>query len=81
MRLCREEATKLAGADAAKGDAGDMTRFLAIHFPHKLSPLMRDTLAHPRIVEVLTRAIGPNVAVSSISACWTASGGVLCSTM
>jgi phytanoyl-CoA hydroxylase len=61
MRLCREEATKLAGADAATGDAGDMTRFLAIHFPHKLSALMRDTLAHPRIVEVLTRAIGPNV--------------------
>jgi ectoine hydroxylase-related dioxygenase (phytanoyl-CoA dioxygenase family) len=61
MRLCREEATKLTGADAARGEADDMARFLAIHFPHKLSPLMRDTLAHPRIVEVLTRAIGPNV--------------------
>jgi ectoine hydroxylase-related dioxygenase (phytanoyl-CoA dioxygenase family) len=61
MRLCGEEAAKLSGADAARGDAGDMARFLAIHFPHKLSPLMRATLAHPRIVEVLTRAIGPNV--------------------
>lgn len=61
MRLCREEAAKLTGGDAAVGAADDMGRFLAIHFPHKLSPLMRETLAHPRIVEVLTRAIGPNV--------------------
>jgi len=61
MRLCREEATKLRGAETARGEATDMARFLAIHFPHKLSPLMRETLAHPRIVAVLTRAIGPNV--------------------
>ena len=60
-RLCREEAAKLAGADAAPGDPNDMARFLAIHFPHKLSRLIRATLAHPRILEVLTRAIGPNV--------------------
>src|ERR1700737_4917630 len=58
MRLCREQAMTLTGADAARGDAGDMARFLAIHFPHKLSPLMRQTLAHPQIVEVLTRTIG-----------------------
>ena len=61
MRLCREEAVKLRGAEGARGEATDMARFLAIHFPHKLSLLMRETLAHPRIVEVLTRAIGPNV--------------------
>jgi phytanoyl-CoA hydroxylase len=61
MRLCRDEAGKLKGGDAAVGTAGDDSRFLAIHFPHKLSKLMYDTLAHPRIVEVLTRAIGPNV--------------------
>lgn len=35
--------------------------FLCIHFPHKLSPLARSMLAHPRIVEVLTRIVGPNV--------------------
>jgi ectoine hydroxylase-related dioxygenase (phytanoyl-CoA dioxygenase family) len=58
-RLCESEAAALKGAEAATGD--DMARFLAIHFPHKLSPLMRATLAHSRIVEVLTRAIGPNV--------------------
>ena len=60
-RLCREEAEALSGAEASTGSADDMGRFLAIHFPHKLSPLMLATLAHPRIVDVLTRAIGPNV--------------------
>ncbi len=33
----------------------------AIHFPHKLSPLVRRTMGHPRLVEVLTQVIGPNV--------------------
>jgi ectoine hydroxylase-related dioxygenase (phytanoyl-CoA dioxygenase family) len=61
MRLCREEAAGLTGAEAAAGDADDMGRFLAIHFPHKLSPLMRSALAHPCILDVLTRVIGPNV--------------------
>jgi ectoine hydroxylase-related dioxygenase (phytanoyl-CoA dioxygenase family) len=61
MRLCREEAEKLAGGTEATGAVEDMGRFLAIHFPHKLSALMRETLAHPRITEVLTRGIGPNV--------------------
>lgn len=34
---------------------------LAIHFPHKISPLMRQTMAHPAITRVLTDIIGPNV--------------------
>ncbi len=34
---------------------------LAIHFPHKLSPLMRATLAHPAIIGVLQQIIGPDV--------------------
>jgi ectoine hydroxylase-related dioxygenase (phytanoyl-CoA dioxygenase family) len=34
---------------------------LAIHFPHKVSPSMRAVMRHPRIVEVLTRLIGPDV--------------------
>ena len=36
-------------------------RYICIHFPHKISPLMRETLAHPAVVDVLTRVIGPNV--------------------
>ena len=61
MRLCREEAVRLSGADASTGDMDDIGRFLAIHFPHKLSELMLATLSHPRIVDVLPRTIGPNV--------------------
>lgn len=34
---------------------------LAIHFPHKISQPMRDAMRHPRIAEVLTTLIGPNV--------------------
>jgi ectoine hydroxylase-related dioxygenase (phytanoyl-CoA dioxygenase family) len=34
---------------------------LAIHFPHKLSPLVRETMAHPAIARVLTQLIGPDV--------------------
>ena len=34
---------------------------LAIHFPHKLSPVFRATMRHPAIVEVLTALIGPDV--------------------
>lgn len=38
-----------------------LRRYNAIHFPHKLSALIRETMAHPRLVEVLVRIIGANV--------------------
>ena len=34
---------------------------LAIHFPHKVSARMRAAMHHRRVVEVLTRLIGPDV--------------------
>jgi phytanoyl-CoA hydroxylase len=34
---------------------------LAVHFPHKVSPLMRQMLSHPPIVKILTTLIGPDV--------------------
>ncbi|HEY1425910.1 MAG TPA: phytanoyl-CoA dioxygenase family protein, partial [Caulobacteraceae bacterium] len=34
---------------------------IAIHFPHKISPLMRAAMTHPKVVEVLTSIIGPDV--------------------
>src|SRR5207302_8225162 len=45
------------------GDSDDdvMRRYLCIHFPHKLSPLMLGYVRHPRVVEALTTVIGPNV--------------------
>ena len=52
------------GLEPAGRDSPDdevIRRSACIHFPHKLSPLVRDTLAHPAVVSALTEVIGPNV--------------------
>jgi phytanoyl-CoA hydroxylase len=62
--LCRNRDEMIAGIDCAANTATDeeaMRRVLCVHFPHKLSQTMHRALAHPRITEVLTRIIGPNV--------------------
>ena len=54
----------ILGADIVNAGArGDevLQRVLAIHFPHKASPVMRHMLSHPGIVEVLVRLLGPDV--------------------
>jgi len=38
-----------------------LKRYVAIHFPHKISPLIRDFIAHPEITGVLTRIVSPNL--------------------
>jgi phytanoyl-CoA hydroxylase len=38
-----------------------LRRYLCIHFPHKISPLMLEVARLPAVVDVLTRIIGPNV--------------------
>ena len=38
-----------------------LRRYLCIHFPHKISQVMLGYLGHPRIANVLTQVIGPNV--------------------
>ncbi len=38
-----------------------IAKYLCIHFPHKISQVMHAYLAHPVIVDVLTRVISPNV--------------------
>ncbi len=48
-------------ADAAEPDADVLKKYVAIHFPHKISPLIHDYLAHPALVGVLTGIVGPNV--------------------
>ncbi|MEM7576392.1 MAG: phytanoyl-CoA dioxygenase family protein [Planctomycetota bacterium] len=50
-----------AGPHDGQSDLNVLKQYLCIHFPHKFSPLMRDTLAHPALVETLTRLIGPDV--------------------
>jgi len=53
----------IAGAEtrAGRSDQALVGDILAIHMPHKISPLMRAAMAHPRVVEVLKSLIGPNV--------------------
>ncbi len=62
--ICRGQRGEVRGiepGDPGESDEEVSRRYLCIHFPHKISPLMRETLAHPRIVGVLERIIGPNV--------------------
>jgi phytanoyl-CoA hydroxylase len=48
-----------AGSDTPDDEV--VRRYACTHFPHKLSPLMRDALAHPAVVSALTEVIGPSV--------------------
>ncbi len=46
---------------AELADADVLRRYLCIHYPHKVSSLIRSTIAHPRLVPALTAVVGPNV--------------------
>ena len=63
-RVCRGELGDVRGVEPAnpgEPDADVLRRYLCIHFPHKISPLMERYLAHPKMVETLTQIIGPDV--------------------
>jgi len=63
-QLCRNEKGEIDGIGSASPDESDvdvMKRVLCIHFPHKLSKLMAETLHHRATVDLLTKSIGPNV--------------------
>jgi len=61
--ICRGERGAIDGATPAEGedDSAILDRYLCIHFPHKLSPLLLDLGRLPALVDVLTDVIGPNV--------------------
>jgi phytanoyl-CoA hydroxylase len=64
VAICRGERGPIRnGFTHSPDETGDevIQRYLCIHFPHKISPLMHDFLAHPVIVDVLTQVISPNV--------------------
>lgn len=65
VAICRGERDGHGGpaAAAASGDTDDevLKRYLCIHFPHKISEVMRRYVAHPAYQQVLTGIIGPNV--------------------
>lgn len=42
-------------------DSEVLKKYIAIHFPHKLSQEIRRFLSHPEITAILTAIIGPNV--------------------
>jgi phytanoyl-CoA hydroxylase len=63
-RICRGELGAVDGVQPPGTDEADdlvVRRYLCIHFPHKLSELLRKTLAHPVVVDALTQLIGPNI--------------------
>lgn len=42
-------------------DAEVLKKYVAIHFPHKISAIIYDYLFHPGIVNVLTKVVSPNL--------------------
>ncbi|MCC9075326.1 phytanoyl-CoA dioxygenase family protein [Litorilinea aerophila] len=63
-RVCRGELGEIRGVTPAGPEESDddvLRRYLCIHFPHKISPVMHRYLGHPAIAQVLTQVIGPNV--------------------
>jgi ectoine hydroxylase-related dioxygenase (phytanoyl-CoA dioxygenase family) len=64
VRICRGELGEIGRAPAAgKGDsdADVLRRYLCVHHPHKLSAVVRRSVAHPRIVDAMLRVVGPNI--------------------
>lgn len=64
ISICRGEYGPVRGMLPHKpGETDDevMRNYLCIHFPHKLSETMKQYLAHPAIVDVLTKVVGENV--------------------
>jgi ectoine hydroxylase-related dioxygenase (phytanoyl-CoA dioxygenase family) len=51
----------LVPVSGEESDVEVLKKYVAIHFPHKISTVIREYLAHPRITDVLRHIIGPNV--------------------
>jgi phytanoyl-CoA hydroxylase len=63
-RICRGERGAVDGAQPPGADEPDeliVRRYLCIHFPHKLSELMRGMLGHPVVVDALAQLLGRNI--------------------
>ena len=64
VAICRGERGDIDGVTPAGTDEDDgdvLRRYLCIHFPHKVSRLMRDLARLPAAVDALTTVVGPNV--------------------
>lgn len=63
--ICRGERGRVHGLSESEttglSDDEVTARYLAIHFPHKISGLVLSAMRHPRVVEILTELIGPDL--------------------
>lgn len=62
--ICRGKYGTYGGWKGPHDDETDeevLRQYLCIHFPHKVSPIMKKHLADPAMVEALTGVIGPDV--------------------
>ncbi|MCO6489996.1 MAG: phytanoyl-CoA dioxygenase family protein [Phaeodactylibacter sp.] len=57
----RGEVEGIVPPDAQADASQILSRYTAIHFPHKISPVIREALAHPAITGVLQATVSPNV--------------------
>ncbi len=64
VAICRGERGDYKGWTGPHDGQPDdqvLKQYLCVHFPHKVSPLMRQALAWPVVQDVLGRVISPNV--------------------
>jgi phytanoyl-CoA hydroxylase len=64
VAICRGERGAIDGVTAplpGDTDLDVLRRYLCIHFPHKISPLLLQVARHPAVVSALCAVIGPNV--------------------
>ena len=64
LAIFRGERAEIPGVVAPVAGASPaeiLGQYIAIHFPHKVSPLVREYLGHARITDVLTQLVSPNV--------------------
>lgn len=63
VEIFRGNRGKIEGLLDVKNETDEevLKKYVAIHFPHKISPLIKDFLSHKNITEVLSKIISPNV--------------------
>ena len=63
IKLCRGEykSENLHPVPNAESDTAALSRYLCIHQPHHISPVMREYLAHPAVSRALARLVAPDV--------------------